>query len=429
MFQLLRILCNPHIITTPIRVLKQLRAQGHTRLPAAVQNELESRGAIRHKPRALAFLRHWLAGERLTRHNGQWVINTFLPPFPGKSFDRMFENLLSGRRLSPVSAFLGVTARCTNKCWHCSAKSRRTGQLPTETWLEIIQQLHDLGASIIGFTGGEPLIYPDLPHLITAASRGGATPILFTSGAWLDLPQLKQLQRAGLWAVGISIDHPDPATHDQIRGTVRSFEQAVAALKAAHEAGLYTMIGTVATRQLVRENLLEPIWQLARRHRVQELRIMEPMPCGKLADPDPDTLLEPEDIAKLRRFHIEKNRRGRGPKVCAFNQIESPQFFGCGGGTQHLYIDSAGEVCPCDFTPLSFGNVTREPLPVIWERMNDSMGNPRRDCFIQKHHRLISQHAAGGYPLPPELSQQICAQAGKEPLPDYFALITGQSGQ
>jgi hypothetical protein len=132
-------------------------------------------------------------------------------------------------------------------------------------------------------------------------------------------------------------------------------------------------------------------------------------------------------VAEIRQFHVATNRRGRLPKVCAFNQIESPEVFGCGAGTQHLFIDSAGEVCPCDFTPLSFGQVTQAPLAAIWDRMNDAMGNPRRHCFIQKHHSLIAQSSRTGYPLPLEQSQQVCAIAGKEPLPDYFALVTGTS--
>jgi hypothetical protein len=59
----------------------------------------------------LAFVRRWLDGDQITRHS-QWVLNSFLPPFPDPAFDRMFENLLSGRRLSPVSAFLAVSDAC-----------------------------------------------------------------------------------------------------------------------------------------------------------------------------------------------------------------------------------------------------------------------------------------------------------------------------
>lgn len=423
---LIRVLLNPRITATPLRVLREMRAKGKPRLPERVQRELE--GGV-FKPNALQFLRQWLDGELLSRHGGQWVLNSFLPPFPSRAFDRMFENLLTGRRLSPVSAFLSVTAACPYECWHCSAKTRRGGNLSTKEWLAVIQNLHALGTSVIGFTGGEPLVRNDLPQLVEAARNGGAASIVFTSGSLVDAEKVAALKRAGLWALGVSLDHPDPAEFDRMRGAPGAFDRAITALKLGREAGFYTMIGSLATRRLVDEKLLEPIYQLARQLGVQEVRLVEPMPCGRLAETDPNTLLASDYVRKLREFHVETNRAGKLPKVCAFNQIESPELFGCGAGTQHLFIDSAGEVCPCDFTPMSFGNAVGEPLEAIWDRMTTAMGNPRRHCFIQKHHRLIASHAQGGYPLAPEESRKVCAEAGQEALPDYFALVTGEGAK
>ena len=148
------------------------------------------------------------------------------------------------------------------------------------------------------------------------------------------------------------------------------------------------------------------------------------MPCGRLRDAPEETLLTDEMTRKLRDFHADTNRRGRLPKVCAFNQVESPEVFGCGGGTQHLFIDPAGAVCPCDFTPLSFGSAADEPLADIWMRMNKAMGGaPRRHCFVQKNHDLIARHAADDqFPLSPEVSKEVLEKAGDEQLPDYFQM-------
>jgi MoaA/NifB/PqqE/SkfB family radical SAM enzyme len=172
--------------------------------------------------------------------------------------------------------------------------------------------------------------------------------------------------------------------------------------------------------------MLPAMHTLANECGAHELRLVEPMPCGLLAQGGADSLLGPEHIAAIRRFHVESNRQRLRPKVCAFNQIESPELFGCGAGTQHLFVDAAGEVCPCDFTAMSFGNAAREPLELIWSRMSEAMGNPRRHCFIQAHHDLLLKHAGGHFPLPPEKSRLVCAEAGRGPLPDYFQLVTGR---
>jgi MoaA/NifB/PqqE/SkfB family radical SAM enzyme len=424
LFNIVRILFDPRITSTPARVLRELRARGKQRVPGEVQGELE--GGMK-KGKAVAFIRHWLDGELLSRHRGQWVLNSFLPPFPGIAFNRMFENLLTERRLSPVSAYLAVTAECPYRCWHCSHKNRRYGNLPTSDWISTIQELHALGVSIIGFTGGEPLARRDLPELVHAASRNGAATIVFTSGAGMDAETARRLKDAGLWAFCVSLDHPDPETCDALRGAKNVYSRAIEALRLGKKAGFYSMVGTVASRNLVDQHLHEALYLIAREHGAQELRLVEPMPCGNLAEDPEDTFLTPGHVERLRVFHGETNRKGRMPKVCAFNRIEGPEIFGCGAGTQHLFIDSAGEVCPCDFTPLSFGNVTQEPMGKIWAKMTEAMGNPRRHCFIQMNHKVISAHSHESYPLPYELSRKICAQVGKEALPDYFALVTGQS--
>jgi MoaA/NifB/PqqE/SkfB family radical SAM enzyme len=292
--------------------------------------------------------------------------------------------------------------------------------------MRILTDLQLLGASVIGFTGGEPCLREDLPILIAAASKGGAATIVFSSGAAVDQPLIHKLRDAGLWSLCISLDHPSPEEHDRLRGAPGSHAQARAALKWARAAGLYTMVGTVATRELLRDDLLPGIHRLAHECGAHELRLMEPMPCGLLARDSRDAILRPEDIQSLKNFHIQSNRQGRRPKVCAFNRVESPELFGCGAGTQHLFIDSAGEVCPCDFTAMSFGNADRVPLGQIWTEMSGAMGNPRRNCFVQKHYGLLVKHGNGCFPLTPAQSKIVCAEAGREPLPDYFQLLSGR---
>ena len=424
-FQFAALLLDPRVSGPPLAALRQMRARGIRRLPARVYDP--ERGRL-HLVQARQFLREWLKGERLTRHRGQWVLNSFLPPFPGPAYQRLFDNLFSGRHLSPVSAFLAVTARCPWTCPHCSRGGRRNGpELSTAEWLDVLRQLHGLGTSLIGFTGGEPCVRADLGALVHAAAAGGAATILFTSGQGFTPELATRLRAAGLWAVCVSLDADTSEVHDSARGR-GSFAVALDALRLARAQGFYTMAGAVATPAFVRSGMPARLHALLAGLGAHELRIVEAMPCGGLSDCTAAELLAPDDIAALRRFHVATNRARRGPKVCAFNHIESPEIFGCGAGTQHLFIEPAGDVCPCDFTPLGFGNVRTTPLADLWRRMNLAMGdNPRSHCFIQRHRAAVQAHAAAGFPLPPDLSERICREAGPEPLPAYFALVTSGS--
>jgi MoaA/NifB/PqqE/SkfB family radical SAM enzyme len=423
--KLAAILLNPGVTRTPLKVMSELRKQGIKRLPDKVYDDL----AKKQSPlKSLSFVREWLRGELISRHNGQWVVNSFLPPFPGTSYDRMFENLLSGRRLSPVSAYLAITGDCPFSCYHCSARKRKTGNLPLNVWLDTIAQLHKLGTSVIGFTGGEPLQREDLPALITSAAQGGSSTILFSSGAGFDAEKAQRLKAAGLWGVCISLDSLDENETKHLRSNKYALSIALAAIQTSVEAGFYTMIGSVATPEFIANNKYEEIYSKARELGVHEYRIVEKMPCGNLIDATENSLLNNEQVKLIRDFHTSINSKGRLPKVCAFNQVESPQYFGCGGGTQHMYIDYNGEVCPCDFTPLSFGNISGEPLTAIWNRMTASMENPRRNCFMRKNYKVVQKYYKpdSDLPLPSPVSTKICEEVGTEPLPDYFAMVTGR---
>lgn len=88
-------------------------------------------------------------------------------------------------------------------------------------------------------------------------------------------------------------------------------------------------------------------------------------------------------------------------------------------------VDSAGEVCPCDFTPLCFGNITQEKLENIFTRMNEALRGPRSHCMLQKHHSLFSSYYKRGYPVPVQTSLEICRQLPDEPLPGYYRMVSG----
>jgi MoaA/NifB/PqqE/SkfB family radical SAM enzyme len=252
---------------------------------------------------------------------------------------------------------------------------------------------------------------------------------MFTSGIGLTKAKINPLRDAGLWALGVSLDHTAPGTVNRMRGTANAFDAAMNTLDTSRRAGLYTFINAVVDREAVASGQHRRLYDLARRLELHELRLLEPMPCGRLASAGSDCRLTPAQVAELRQFHRNTNRRGRGPKVCAFAEIESPELFGCGAGTFHLYIDPAGNVCPCDFVPLSFGNVRDERLEVVVRRMGDAMRQPRRHCFLQTNAVGIDRRAAAnGYPLSPELSIAVAAEAPAEALPDYFQCVAQPLG-
>jgi len=360
---------------------------------------------------------HAFRTEGLTRHQGRLWIHSYLPPIPSPAFDRLYRIALSSKRV-PYQVYMAISANCPYHCSFCSYGRRHNEQLSTTQTLDIIAQLRAMGTAIFGITGGEPLLRPDLPQIIAAAAPDMST-ILFTSGYGLEKAKAQTLQDHGLECVAVGIEAASPQAHDAIRGVQGSFEQAITALRACSEVGIYTAVSTIATRQKIASGELDRLYDLASRHHVHELRVLSPIATGCSAG-NQDFMLGSVDLAWVRQFHIHKNLRMNGPVVSSTALIESPQMFGCTAGYHHCYIDAAGNVCPCDLTPLSFGNLTKTSLQDIWEEMGRLFPQPRSRC-------LMSQIAASidkdNLPLSSEESHHLIPDSKGEPLPYLYRLL------
>jgi len=375
--------------------------------------------------------------ERVLPAGGGYLVSSFLPPIPSRAFDQLFhatpgmdtrfgEHILA-RRSAPISLFMAVTGRCAYRCWHCSAAGQSGAQDPELGKLtRVISQLQAMGTAILGITGGEPLLRQDLEDLVASIDDRSVS-ILYTSGMDLTRERAMALSRAGLFAVGISLDRVDAHTFDRMRGRAGAWDTAVRAVEYFRSSGTtHVMVQCVADRAFLARGEHESLARLAKRIGAHEIRFLEGMPAGRLADCAPDGLLRPEDRELLLQFQRKANWSSRYPKVTVFAHTESPEMFGCGAATQHAYLDAHGNLTPCDFVPLGFGNAFQEPVADLWKRMNQALGVPRSRCLAFEVQGAL-QMAAPERPLPLEASLGVCAQCPEEPrLPRFYRILAGQ---
>jgi radical SAM protein with 4Fe4S-binding SPASM domain len=339
-------------------------------------------------------------------HNGQVRINTFFPPVPSAAFDKFF-NAVVKRQWIPFTIYFAVTDQCPYKCPHCSYGLHTKGQLDTAGTLDVIAQIKSLGTTTIGFTGGEPLLREDIVELVESAGEDTSS-IIFTTGYHLNKQLCSKFLQAGLGCLTIGIESPDHREHDRTRGVEGSFQEALRAIQMSLEAGIYTAISTVATREKLQKGQVQQLAELATKYGVHEFRILEPIPTGRFQSQQ-EKVLSAEETKYLADFHKQWNRKRRGPAVVCFAYLESDEMFGCGAGFHHLFVDAVGNVCPCDLTPLSFGNVTEEPLSEIWTRMRQWFDRPRCGCFIKEIcNELACGDAPAELPLGKTQSIELC---------------------
>ncbi|MEM7304870.1 MAG: pyrroloquinoline quinone biosynthesis protein PqqE [Pseudomonadota bacterium] len=126
----------------------------------------------------------------------------------------------------PLWLLAELTYRCPLQCPYCSnpveiAKYRN--EISTEDWVRVMQQARKMGATQLGFSGGEPLIRKDLEELIQEARHLGFYTNLITSGVGMDEKRVKRFKDAGLDHIQISFQASNEELNNFIGGS-KSFQ-------------------------------------------------------------------------------------------------------------------------------------------------------------------------------------------------------------
>src|ERR1700683_3740324 len=88
----------------------------------------------------------------------------------------------------PLLAHIIPIRRCNLSCTYCNEYDDFSKPVPTETMTDRLDQLARLGPPTVTFSGGEPLLHPDLDKLIAHVRRRGMMAGLITNG-YLLTPQ------------------------------------------------------------------------------------------------------------------------------------------------------------------------------------------------------------------------------------------------
>jgi MoaA/NifB/PqqE/SkfB family radical SAM enzyme len=100
--------------------------------------------------------------------------------------------------------------RCNIDCGYCNEYDKVSPPIPFDVMRRRIDVLADLGTSVVAFSGGEPMLHPDLDALIRHIRSRRMMAGLITNGYFLVPKRIQELNRAGLDFLQISIDNVEP---------------------------------------------------------------------------------------------------------------------------------------------------------------------------------------------------------------------------
>jgi 12,18-didecarboxysiroheme deacetylase len=132
------------------------------------------------------------------------------------------------------------TRRCNLRCVHCYSRSADVnypGEMTTDEGYALLEDLAEFGAPVVLFSGGEPLIRPDILLLVARARKLGLRAVLSTNGTLIEPPLAARLRESGLGYVGVSLDGLR-ATNDRFRGVEGAYDRAMAGIRNCIQAGV-----------------------------------------------------------------------------------------------------------------------------------------------------------------------------------------------
>jgi MoaA/NifB/PqqE/SkfB family radical SAM enzyme len=283
---------------------------------------------------------------------------------------------------APVSTIIGVTYACQCRCKHCGMDMNDSLGQETLTLEQIKKLLRDaraLGVVEITLFGGEPLLRNDIDEIVSYARDLQMLPTVDTNGLLLSSERVATLKACGIACIKVSLDSPFSQVHDQLRGIDGCFEKAVAGLCACVEQGVPCIISTYATKENLASGDLNKLIEFGRELGVAGVRILDTVLSGCLFS-ESHKLLTTEERKQLRDllepgFVFLEN-------LSSSKAISSP-VCPC-IAKRSIYVSPTGLVQPCNFIPLSFGNIKEEPFGTLIKRVwsDDLMEHDNCQCLM-----------------------------------------------
>ncbi|MGE5654378.1 MAG: radical SAM/SPASM domain-containing protein [Bacillota bacterium] len=272
--------------------------------------------------------------------------------------------------VAPYRLDLALTYRCNNNCGHCYVGgSKEMPELTTDQWKEIITKAVEFGIPQLVFTGGESILRPDLPELLSHAEKLGVITGLITNGRALTAAKVKELADAGLDYLQITLESDDATIHDEMVGIKGAWQETVDGIKNALPH-IYITTNSTITQQ--NKDRILPTIDFLHSIGVKKFGINAVIRAGRgteTAGVDPEELKEiltkvmDKTIANAQEFvwytptcyqQLNPVSMGLGIKSCSAARIT-------------LAVEPDGNVMPCQSYFQSMGNALTDDFVRIWQ--------------------------------------------------------------
>lgn len=349
--------------------------------------------------------------QKIAEWEGSPVFSLYQPPPATKAGMRSIQHRLMRRfeqKRFPATATISITKACQCDCTHCSAvyyNNSSKKMLSFAEYQSALLQSVELGVTTLILLGGEPLLFPQIIPLIQSVPKDLSTVIMFSNGEFFTKDICKQLKEAGLLGVFISIDSMNANEHDALRKRPGLFNKAMESIENLKAAEILVGISSYLSHSRVGTDVFHQMMEFGKSLQIHEITFFDAIPTGNWLHKR-DDLLTPEDRQKIQDWV----KSYRSKKVYPGLSVQSTMTSDCGSAfcfaaNTQFYLTAFGEMCPCDFTPLTIGKFPEQSIAELWQKMihTNPYQNRAKSCrmqdetFYQKY--LANIPAAGPFPF------------------------------
>lgn len=259
----------------------------------------------------------------------------------------LFLRSLLFKQKIPIAIRWQLTNSCDCRCLFCNLYNEPV-PLPKIPFIEsVIDQLAAMGTVRISFSGGEPLLRPDIGHIISYAKSRGISPTMNTNGIYIP-DVLDKLKDIDLLKITV---HGPPEAHNKIQGGLDMFTRVMEGVEAAHRVGLPFSFALTVTKYNVKH--LDFVVDLAEKYNT--FVAIQPLKSLYRGIENIDHIAPAVDdyqkaLDKLIERKVNGNPHIRNTLMGLKHIRHWPDYpdLSCTAGKMFAIIETNGDVKPCD---------------------------------------------------------------------------------
>lgn len=383
-------------------------------LPEVLKGKMSFRRFIAFLRRLLYFLSK-LKHNKFVKIGKNTRLDLYIPSFPLQAFYTACKKFSCfDEKLPCTVALISVTSACKYNCNYCYQKYDKGKDLDINKLVEVVRKLQDKGIAFFNIEGGDPFLTYDRLKKVCQAIDERSEIWVNSTGYGITLERLEELKKLKVTAIMFSLHTPYEEELNSFMGKEDAWRTMVDAIEICHKAGVAVSFNSCISKQGFYNGDFEKIMEKAKEFNASIIQIIKPKPSGGALKDGAENFSK-EDIQHVKdivnKYNLDK-RYNEYPCISAQIIEEDEEQFGCtAGGTDRIYINAKGDVQPCEFLNISFGNVQNEPFEEIYRRMRECFLDACNCWICEKYSRdileLFEKHDLKSLPIPPEIAEEL----------------------